>query len=156
MKRFRFTRRRIGGCPYHVDVLSSRKRPVQEFGAESVTVNMMWLSLIASGAAVPLMYGVGPGWAMWVSMLVFGTAFTMFCLLYDQPVNRARHRIASQLAGVSSAGAMAEEHQRLRSMKVIPTEQDRKMQMTPMMMALLGSGAMGVALTVWGIVLRSS
>lgn len=117
---------------------------------------MMWLSLLASGASVPLMYGVGPGWAMWITMLVFGAAFTTFCLLYDQPVNRARHRIASQLAGVSSAGAMAEEHQRLRSMKVVPTEQDRRMQMTPMMLTLLISGAAGLAFCAWGIALRAS
>jgi hypothetical protein len=89
-------------------------------------------------------------------MLIFAVAFTTFCLLYDRPLDRARQRIASQLAGVSSAGALAEEHQRLRSMKVVPTADDRKMQLTPMMLALFASGALGAVLSVWGIVLRSS
>jgi hypothetical protein len=141
---------------YDDDVLSTRKRPVQETGAESGTVNMMWLSLIASGAAVPLMYGVGPEWGLWLSMLVFAAAFTTFCLLYDRPLDRARRRIAAQLAGVSSAGSMSEEHQRLRSMKVTPTETDLQMDLTPMMLVLLVSGVAGAGFAIWGIVLRSS
>ncbi len=116
----------------------------------------MWTSLGASAAAVALLFGVGPTWGMGLAFLILAVCFATFCLLYDEPVRRARSRIARQLSGISSTGVNAEEHHRIRSMAVKPTSDDRKMEMSPMMIVHLASGAAGAGLAVWGLVLRLS
>lgn len=117
---------------------------------------MKWLFLLASGAAVPLMYGVGPRWGLWIAMFTFAVSFTTFCLLYDMPINRARFRAAAQLGQISSMGVMSEEYHRIQSMKIKPTAEDCKMVLNPMTLLGIASGVIGVGLTVWGIVLRAA
>ena len=50
--------------------------------------------------------------AFYVALVVFAVSFASFCLLYDEPVHRARQRIAGQLAQISAHGLHAEDHQR--------------------------------------------
>jgi hypothetical protein len=116
----------------------------------------MWTGLVASMAAVPLLWGIGPGWGVWASLLACFVCFATFCLLYDEPVRKARSRVAARLAGMSSRGSMSEEYQRLQSSRLNPTDAERKMTMSPMLIANLVSGAAGAGLALWGLALRIS
>jgi hypothetical protein len=140
-------------CAYDCILLSSRSRHDQVIGAESS--DNVWICLIASVAAVPLMYGVGPSWGLWLALIALAVCFTTFCLLYDEAPNRARRRVAAQLGQISSKGVMAEEYQRLQSMTIKTTAEDRKMVLSPMMLANIAAGVLALGLTIWGIALRT-
>lgn len=115
---------------------------------------MMWTGLLASIAAVPLMWGVGPEWGLWAAFAALFTCFATFCLLYDEPVRKARSRVEARLAGMSSKGLMSEEFQRLQSTPPEPTATERKMTMGSMMLLHLAAGAAGAVFAIWGIMLR--
>jgi hypothetical protein len=117
---------------------------------------MMWFGMFATIAAVPLMYGVGPPWGLWLALIALAVCFATFCLLYDEPVRRARARMARRLADIAPNGAMSEEFHRLQSSALQPTAEERAMRLGPMLVANLAAGAAGTALVVWGIALRIS
>jgi hypothetical protein len=118
-----------------------------------------WGQMIVCAAAVVLLFGAGPAdaprWAFFAALAVFALSFATFCLLYEEPMNRARQRVAGQLARTPAQGLHAEEHQRLQSMAIKPNEHEKAFQLTFLSAANLASGAAGLVLLVWGIIARA-
>jgi hypothetical protein len=59
---------------------------------------MRWAFLIIAVCAVVALFGVGPAYAVYAAFLVLFLNFATLCLQYDDPVNRARQRVAEQLS----------------------------------------------------------
>ena len=115
---------------------------------------MGWFFMLASLAAAALFFGVEPRIAFYISLAVLAVSFASFCLLYDEPLNRARFRIAQQMGAISGKGVHAEEFQRLQSMKVTPTTDDLQFRLTFMSGVNVASGIAAAILLIWGVIAR--
>jgi hypothetical protein len=124
------------------------------FGLHEKDPTMGWLFMIFNIAAVGALYGMQPPTLFGVALALLAISFTTFCLLYDEPLKRAQHRVAQQLGQISGKGMHAEEHQRLQSMKITPNESDRKFRFTPMSGVNVASGIGGAILLAWGLLAR--
>lgn len=115
---------------------------------------MGWIFMIVNIAAAVALYGVQPPLLFGIALALLAISFATFCLLYDEPLKRAQHRVDQQLLQISSKGAHAEEHQRLQSMKIKPNEGDRKFRITRMSAVNVASGVGGAILLAWGLLAR--
>lgn len=115
---------------------------------------MGWFFMIASLIAAVLFYGIEPRIGFYLSLAVLAVAFATFCMLYDQPLNRARRRIAAQMATLSGKGIHADEFQRLQSMKATPTEADKAFRLNLMSGLHVASGLAATGLLIWAIIAR--
>ena len=115
---------------------------------------MGWFFMIASLIAAGLFFGIEPRIGFYLSVAVLAVAFATFCMLYDEPTNRARHRIASQMASMSDKGVHADEFQRLQSMKATPNEGDKEFRLTLMSGLHVASGIAAAGLLIWAIIAR--
>lgn len=115
---------------------------------------MGWIFMIANLAATILIYGAGPEYAFFLAFAMLAANFATFCLLYDDPIKRARNRIDQRLAQIPARGLHGEEHQRMQSMKVVATAEDKKFQLTFLSGLNIASGLGGAAMLLWAIALR--
>ena len=115
---------------------------------------MRWAFLIIGVAAVVMLYGVGPGYAVYVAFLVVFVNFATLCLQYDDPIKRARHRVAEQLSQLKPGGRHADLYQRLQSAAPQPTADDRQVRYGAMTILNIATGVASAGLLVWGILLR--
>ena len=115
---------------------------------------MGWLFMMINIAAAVALYGIRPPLLFGIALALLAISFATFCLLYDEPLKRAQHRVDQQLLQISSKGAHAEQYQRLQSMKIKPNEGDRKFRLTPMSGLNMAAGVGGVLLLVWGVLAR--
>lgn len=115
---------------------------------------MGWIYMILSGVAVGFSFGVKPTIAFYLSLVVFAISFATFCLLYDEPLKRARGRIGVRMGSLSGHGIDADEYQRLQSMAVTPTDEDKQFHLTVMSGINVGSGIAGLGLLVWAALIR--
>ena len=115
---------------------------------------MRWLYMLASAVAAALFYGTAVRGALFLSLVVLSVSFASFCLLYDEPLKRAKRRTEVRLGEISGKGVHAEEYQRLQSMPAAPSDDDRRFRLTMMSGINIASGIAGAALLVWAIVAR--
>lgn len=115
---------------------------------------MGWLYMVMSGAAAGLFYGTGPRIAFFICLVVLGISFASFCLMYDEPLKRAGHRITERMGHISGHGIHADEYQRLKSMKVTATEDDKRFRLTLMSGVNVASGIAGAVMLGWGLMVR--
>ena len=112
---------------------------------------MRWTLLGIAVCGFLSLWGVGPGYALFVAFLVMFANFATFCVLYDRPKDRARLRIADQLRRLHPNTDVA---QRLATAPVTSTAADRRLGFGPMTLLNLATGIAGAGLLVWGVVLR--
>ena len=115
---------------------------------------MGWLFMIINIAAAVALYGVHPVFLFGIALALLAINFATFCLLYDEPLRRAQHRVTQQMAQISSKGAHAEEFQRLQATKIVPSQGDRKFRLTAMSGVNIASGIGGAILMIWGFIWR--
>jgi len=115
---------------------------------------MGWLYMIISGAAAGLSFGAEPKIVFYISLAVFAASFASFCVLYDEPLKRARGRIAERMGRLSGQGIHADEFQRLQSMAVTPTDEDKQFRLTFMTGVNVVSGILGLGMLVWAVLIR--
>lgn len=115
---------------------------------------MGWLFMLLCAGATALFFNVEPRMAFYVAFLILAANFASFCLLYDVPINRARQRISQQMSQMSPTGMQANEYQRLQSMKVIATEDDKRFRWTIMSGVNIITGIAGGVMLVWAIIAR--
>ena len=113
-----------------------------------------WLYMIVCGIAVGLSFGAEPRIAFYISLAVFAASFASFCLLYDEPLKRARGRIAERMGRLSGQGVHAEEYQRLQSMAITPTDEDKQFRLTLVSGINVASGIAGLGMLVWAVLIR--
>jgi hypothetical protein len=111
---------------------------------------MRWAFLGAAVCSFAILLGVGPRYGVYAAFLVMCVNFATLCLQYDDPIKRARSRIAAQLRGLSPHSDVA---QRLETAVVKPTEEDRRLQFGLMTLLNLVTGLAAIGLLIWGIVL---
>jgi len=116
---------------------------------------MRWALLIVAVAAVVMLFGVGPAYAVYAAFLVLFVNFATVCLLYDDPLRRARQRVAQRLAQLKPGGRNAELYQRLQSATPKPTADDRRVRYGAMTLLNIATGLAAAGLLIWGIVLRT-
>jgi hypothetical protein len=112
---------------------------------------MRWTLLAIAGCGFASLWGVGPGYALFIAFLVMFANFATFCLLYDRPKERARLRVAEYLRRLHPNTDMA---QRLATAPIAPTASDRHLGLGPMSVLNLATGIAAIALLIWGVVLR--
>jgi hypothetical protein len=115
---------------------------------------MRWAFLIIAVCAVVALFGVGPAYAVYAAFLVLFLNFATLCLQYDDPVNRARQRVAEQLSHLKPGGASADLYQRLQSSDPKPSADDRRVRYGAMTLLNIATGFAAAGLLVWGILLR--
>ena len=115
---------------------------------------MGWIYMIVSLAAAAMLYGTGHRPELIAALIVLSISFATFCLMYELPMNRAKQRIAGQLASISSRGVHSEDFQRLQSMSVTPNADEKAFRWTPLSAMNMATGVAGAALLVWAIVVR--
>jgi hypothetical protein len=115
---------------------------------------MKWAYLIIAVAAVVMLFGVGPAYVVYLAFLVLFVNFATLCLQYDDPIKRARRRMADQLSQLKPGGRHADLYQRLQSATPKPTADDRRVRYGPMTFLNIATGIIAAGLLVWGIVLR--
>jgi hypothetical protein len=115
---------------------------------------MGWFFMIASLVAVGLFYGIEPRIGLYLSLVVLAVSFATFCLLYDEPLNRARRRMATQMGALSGKGIHAEEFQRLQSTKVKPGDADKVFRLTFMSGLNVASGIAAAGMLIWALLAR--
>jgi hypothetical protein len=115
---------------------------------------MRWAFLIIAVCAVVMLFGVGPAYAVYAAFLVLFVNFATLCLQYDDPVKRARQRVAERLSRLKPGGRNADLYQRLQSASPKPTADDRRVQYGPMTLLNIATGVAAAGLLVWGILLR--
>jgi hypothetical protein len=116
---------------------------------------MRWAFLIIAVCAVVLLFGVGPAYGVYAAFLVLFANFATVCLQYDDPVKRARQRLAARLSVLKPGGKYAELYQRLQSTSPKPTADDRRVHYGAMTLLNIVTGIAAAGLLVWGIVLRA-
>jgi hypothetical protein len=114
---------------------------------------MRWIFLAVGVGAVVLLYSFGSQYGTIAAFVALGVSFTTFCLQYDDPLNRARHRIANRMSSLSTGGAPTEEYHRLQTAPVMVTTADRQMRYTTMTWFNFAGAAASIGLLIWGIVL---
>ena len=115
---------------------------------------MRWAFLIIAVCAVVMLWGVGPEYAVYAAFLVLFANFATVCLQYDDPVRRARQRVANQLSRLKPGGRNADLFQRLQSSTPNPTVDDRRVRYGLMTLLNIATGLAAAGLLVWGILLR--
>jgi hypothetical protein len=115
---------------------------------------MRWAFLIIAVCAVVALFGVGPAYAVYGAFLVLFVNFATLCLQYDDPVRRARARVAERLSGLKPGGRNADLYQRLQSSAPKPTADDRRVRYGAMTFLNIATGLVAAGLLVWGILLR--
>jgi len=113
-----------------------------------------WISLVTTILAVVLWWGGQPVAMFYTSLIVMAASFTTFCLSYDEPINRARRRVAAHMSNLSGKGVDFEEHQRLQSMTIKANDDDKKFRLTMMTGINLAAGVAGFGLVIWGLIAR--
>ena len=115
---------------------------------------MRWVFLIIAAAAVVMLFGVGPSYAVYTAFLVLFVNFATVCLQYDDPLKRARQRVADRLSSLKPGGRNADLYQRLQSATPKPSAEDRCVRYGPMTLLNIATGVAAAGLLVWGILLR--
>jgi hypothetical protein len=115
---------------------------------------MRWAFLIIAACAVVMLWGAGPRFALFVALLVLFVNFATVCLQYDDPIKRARRRVADQLSRLKPGGRNADLYQRLQSSSPEPTVDDRRVRYGLMTLLNIATGLAAAGLLVWGILLR--
>ena len=115
---------------------------------------MRWVFLIIAVCAVVVLWGVGPEYAVYVAFLVLFANFATVCVQYDDPIRRARGRVADQLSRLKPGGRNADLYQRLQSSSPDPTVADRRVRYGFMTLLNIATGLAAAGLLVWGILLR--
>jgi hypothetical protein len=115
---------------------------------------MRWMYMIMSGVAAYLFFGHGPMLAFYGSVLVLAVSFATFCLLYDEPIRRAAHRVNIRLGQITSKGIHADEYQRLQSSAAVATADDKRFRWTPMSITNVAAGLAGAMLLLWAVMIR--
>lgn len=115
---------------------------------------MGWLYMLVNAAAVVTLFGMRPPILFGLALALLAISFTTFCLLYDEPIKRARFRVTQQMGRISAQGLHAEEYQRLQSMKIHASDADRKFRLTAMSGVNLASGVGGAILLGWALLAR--
>ncbi|MHC4710566.1 MAG: hypothetical protein ACYTA3_09100 [Planctomycetota bacterium] len=116
---------------------------------------MRWAFLIVAVGAVVMLFGVGPAYAVYAAFLVLFVNFATLCLQYDEPLKRARQRVAERLSLLKPGGRNADLYQRLQSATPKPTADDRRVRYGPLTLLNIASGLAAAGLLVWGILLRA-
>jgi len=112
---------------------------------------LRWIWLAISVAALVSLWGVNPEYAFVGALAVLIINFATFCLLYDQPLVRARDRIAAYIQTLHPNSELA---QRLSTVKAKVTEEDRDLGSTPMTIANHISGVAAAIMLLWGLSIR--
>jgi hypothetical protein len=115
---------------------------------------MSWLFLIVNLVATTMLFGATPKVALFVALAVLALSFTSFCYIYDAPIRRASNRNAQRLGMISGYGLHADEYQRLQSMKIVASDEDKKFQLTFMSGLNIASGIAGGMLLLWACWIR--
>jgi len=115
---------------------------------------MGWLFMLFNALAMGLFFGIDPRIGFYLTFALLAVNFATFCLLYDVPLTRARQRVAQQLLQFSSRGIHAEDHQRLQSMKIVATADDRVFRLTFMSGLNLATGIAGCCMLAWALLAR--
>lgn len=113
---------------------------------------LRWVFLVVAIASFAVMWGMGPRFAPYIAFGVMFANFATFCLLYDRPMEQARHRIKMRLLELNPNTDTA---QRLQTAKLRPTEKDRELGHGPMVQLNFATGLASFAFLAWGIVLRA-
>ena len=113
---------------------------------------MRWAFLAVAVCAFALLIRVGPQYGIYAAFVVMVVNFTTLCLQYDDPVKRARQRIAARLSRLRPD---VDLHQRLESAPVTPTAADRRVQYGPMTLLNIATGLAAIGLLIWGVMLWS-
>ncbi len=119
---------------------------------KGVTI-MRWMFLALGAGAAALLLAMGSQYGTLAAFAALGVSFTTFCLQYDDPVKRARHRIADRLRLLSTGGAASEEYQRLQNARLIVTDADRQVRYTTMTWLNFAGAAASIGLLIWGVML---
>ena len=112
---------------------------------------MRWMFVGIAVLAFASLWGMGPGYALFVAFLVMFANFATFCVLYDRPKDRARLRITDQLRRLQPNTDAA---QRMATATITPTADDRHLGFGPMTILNLATGIAASCLLLWGILLR--
>ena len=115
---------------------------------------MRWLFMLVNALALALFFGREPPIAFYLAFALLAANFASFCLLYDEPLKRATQRVEQQMLQLSGKGLHAEQYQRLQSMKVTATADDRKFRLTFMSGLNLATGAAGCGMLMWALLAR--
>jgi hypothetical protein len=115
---------------------------------------MRWAFLIIAVCAVGVLWGVGPEYAVYAAFLVLFANFATVCVQYDDPIRRARRRVADRLSRLKPGGRHADLYQQLQSAAPKPTTDDRRVRYGPMTLLNVATGLAAAGLLVWGILLR--
>ena len=107
-----------GGDTSPIQIANSRDAPAARKEGQPV---MRWAFLIIAAAAVVTLFGVPPWYAVYFAFLVFFVNFATVCLQYDDPIKRARRRVAMALSQMHPSGADPDFYQRLQSATPRPT-----------------------------------
>jgi hypothetical protein len=111
---------------------------------------MRWAFLGAAVCAFAILLGVGPRYGVYAAFVVMSVNFATLCLQYDDPIKRARARLAAQLSRLNPSSDLA---QRLQTVVVKPTAEDSRVQFGLMTLLNFATGLAAIGLLIWGIVL---
>jgi hypothetical protein len=115
---------------------------------------MSWLYLVVNAVACAMLFGANPQFALFIALASLAVNFTSFCYIYDAPVRRAYDRNARRMGMISGHGIDADEYQRLQSMKIVASADDKKFQLTFMSGLNIGSGIAGCMVLLWACWIR--
>ena len=106
--------------------------------------------LIAGAAGFALMIAFGSQIAIFAAFGVLFGNFATACLQYNDAMDRARARVEGRLGRLH---VNSDAHQRLETLAVKPTAEDRHHQMNAMTLANLVTGIACIAFCAWGLYL---
>jgi hypothetical protein len=115
---------------------------------------MRWIFLIIAVCAVVALFGVGPEYAPYLAFFVLFANFATVCMQYDDPIRRARQRVAERLKLLKPRGGDFDLCQRLQSTEPKPTDDDRRVRYGLVTILNIATGLIATGLLVWGILLR--
>jgi hypothetical protein len=113
---------------------------------------MRWAFLAAAVCAFVILLGAGqPKAGLYAAFVVMGVNFATLCLQYDDPIKRARARVAAQLRGLNKNTDVA---QRLETAKITPNAADRRRPFGLVSFLNFTTGLAGILLLGWGVTVR--
>lgn len=139
------------GDTVSIQIADSRDAPVARNEGQPA---MRWAFLIIAVAAVVMLFGMQPKYAAYFAFLVLFINFATVCLQYDDPIKRARRRVAMRLSQMHPKGADPEFYQRLQSATPTPTADERRVRYGPLTVLNLATGIAATGLLVWAVVMR--
>lgn len=110
-----------------------------------------WSLFAIAICAFAASWGLGNDYLPIAAFAVLFANFATFCLVYDRPLARARERIAMQLRGMDPNSDAA---QRLGTVVAKPTDADRNLGLSPMVLMNLITGAAAVLILIYVLWLR--